>query len=130
MEHMVRLLSLHTTRPTALQHCRPPPTPTNFCSQIPSGHIGSPWHSSQSKQWRQPFAPWDRCSPHWDTLTPDCNVLDTWTSTCTTIYNHTTNLTHCQPGSNPFHYKSSDSPSLNVSKAPWLNHMPSAKCLF
>jgi hypothetical protein len=80
------------------------------------------------EQWMQPFMPWGRCLPHWDIQTPDYNAQGISTSDSTNSCNITTNQTRHLQESNLFHYRSSNLPSGTVSRAPWQNHMPLARC--
>jgi hypothetical protein len=86
----------------------------------------------QSKlgQWRQPFVPWDRLSPHWDIKIPALHptAVVNSTSDCTDNYRPTKKQTHLHIGSNRSHYKSFNMPSIFALEPQRHSPAPSRRC--
>jgi hypothetical protein len=69
---------------TPFLNISPIPYPPFNCSHTDTAL--APWLpamlKSTLKRWRMPYMPLARCSPHWASLTPDCNHLGNLTSIC------------------------------------------------
>jgi hypothetical protein len=85
---------------------------------------------SKLGQWRQPFMPWARRSPHWDTKIPDLppTVVVNLTSNFIVSYKPTKKRTHLHTGSNPSPYRSFNMPSIFAQDIQHHSPIPSRKC--
>jgi hypothetical protein len=71
---------LHSVKTCIATHSSPVlPTPSPSYKYSPTGTAMAPWLPAalqlNLEQWKMPFAPWARRSPHWDALTPASNPL-------------------------------------------------------
>jgi hypothetical protein len=61
---------------------------------------------SNLAQWRVPYVPWGRRSPHWASAIPDFSRPVSWISAYSDNYKHTLKKIPPPPESNPYPYKS------------------------
>jgi hypothetical protein len=115
-------------------------TPGSSQSMIPrpsfrSSLIATEWDSwlppdllSKLERWKQPFVPWARRSPSWDSLTPGSKRPENWTSAYTANSSCTRSRIPHQLESNPYPYKSYNWQSNIVTNPIMLTRMPSLIC--
>jgi len=107
-------------------------TPSHSCGYSPTATELAPWLppvlASALAQWRTPFEPWGRRSPHWAALAHACNRPEDWICAYTDFSKLTQRKMTHPHGSSQYHSPSSRMLSPSVSCNAPANISPSPTC--
>jgi hypothetical protein len=108
---------------SATPYARIPPwltltTPSHCCASSLIDTDPVPWLppviASDLEQWKMPYVPWGRRSPHWAALTPESNHPESWICDSVVFSRPTAKTMTHRPGLNQSHCQSSIMPLLSA----------------